>query len=927
VKLAAVRVDGFGLLAEEEIGPFSTGLNVVIGANETGKTTLLDLVRGVLFGFPDRRRSLPQHEPLRGGRHGGALRLLDEQGGEWVVERHSERRGARVSAPGGLEADEQQLKQLLGGADDTLFRSVFAFGLGELANFETLDGDEVRELLFSAGVLGAGRSASDAARAIEQQRAALIRPRQQDVVANQLRRRLEEIDERLRIARAESAAFLERQRALEELRALTQTARERQQSLATRGDQLRRLRSAWGPYRRRAGAIEALANLGERSEALTRVLERRGEIARLEGELSGHEERRDQLAQRRTQLEGIETGLAEQLKVLGMSDLDAPLPQLAAGVEQEALSLAEAWQSGAAGLAELNSERERRSVELALAREAAARATGLTGGRSRAELTEEERGLEEIRELIADYERQEQRCDAARREQALLASGRRTGSWAGPGTVQFGVVALLAVLTALAVARSLRPVALLAAGMLLAVVVALGLFAWRRARHDDTGAAEPPEAQELARLAAKLASRAEALQLDALPARAEVDRRRAANAESRALVEAAEQQATHLEHLQGEFAALEGRIARREGELSTLLGDARAIAERLGLDPTLKPAALVAALTSLRDAHRLAEARARLMPAIDDVAGSIARFSADLTGLAAALGVEHAADATERRVLGQLRELLDGVLEQEERRRALVATSDEATEQLEEILGSGESASSALATLSSGALVEWEEELRLLAPQQAEADEDYERHLRSAFEAERALDELASSEEIADLALERESVASELDAALERWLTLGLALRLIQATLARYEAERQPVVISRAAELFSEVTAGRYVRLVAREDGDGKHHGIEAIGADGARVDAAALSRGTAEQLYLCLRLAFASNFAGRAAALPLVLDDVLVNFDPERSLAMARAIGSVAAAHQVIVLTCHPHVVQHFQAAGECRVIELARR
>ena len=40
------------------------------------------------------------------------------------------------------------------------------------------------------------------------------------------------------------------------------------------------------------------------------------------------------------------------------------------------------------------------------------------------------------------------------------------------------------------------------------------------------------------------------------------------------------------------------------------------------------------------------------------------------------------------------------------------------------------------------------------------------------------------------------------------------------------------------------------------------------------------LSRGTREAVFIGLRLALTSSFARRGATLPLVLDDVLVNFD-----------------------------------------------
>ena len=44
------------------------------------------------------------------------------------------------------------------------------------------------------------------------------------------------------------------------------------------------------------------------------------------------------------------------------------------------------------------------------------------------------------------------------------------------------------------------------------------------------------------------------------------------------------------------------------------------------------------------------------------------------------------------------------------------------------------------------------------------------------------------------------------------------------------------------------------------------------------------LSRGTGEQLYLALRFGLIEEFAGQAEPLPVVMDDILVNFDVERA-------------------------------------------
>jgi uncharacterized protein YhaN len=57
-------------------------------------------------------------------------------------------------------------------------------------------------------------------------------------------------------------------------------------------------------------------------------------------------------------------------------------------------------------------------------------------------------------------------------------------------------------------------------------------------------------------------------------------------------------------------------------------------------------------------------------------------------------------------------------------------------------------------------------------------------------------------------------------------------------------------------------------------------------------------------------------------------MDDVLVNFDPERARGMAMAINAVSDEHQVLLFTCHPHVVDLLvDLRPSTRVIELSRK
>ena len=61
--------------------------------------------------------------------------------------------------------------------------------------------------------------------------------------------------------------------------------------------------------------------------------------------------------------------------------------------------------------------------------------------------------------------------------------------------------------------------------------------------------------------------------------------------------------------------------------------------------------------------------------------------------------------------------------------------------------------------------------------------------------------------------------------------------------------------------------------------------------------------------------------------ALPFVMDDVLVNFDPERTARTASVIADLATRHQVLVFTCQPTTVDALRAAApDARLIELPR-
>ncbi|MNW14818.1 hypothetical protein D3C71_2131570 [compost metagenome] len=62
--------------------------------------------------------------------------------------------------------------------------------------------------------------------------------------------------------------------------------------------------------------------------------------------------------------------------------------------------------------------------------------------------------------------------------------------------------------------------------------------------------------------------------------------------------------------------------------------------------------------------------------------------------------------------------------------------------------------------------------------------------------------------------------------------------------------------------------------------------------------------------MYLAVRLALAETMS-RQIRLPLMLDDLFVNFDEGRLSAALALIGELSATRQIVMMTCHRYVAE----------------
>jgi len=81
--------------------------------------------------------------------------------------------------------------------------------------------------------------------------------------------------------------------------------------------------------------------------------------------------------------------------------------------------------------------------------------------------------------------------------------------------------------------------------------------------------------------------------------------------------------------------------------------------------------------------------------------------------------------------------------------------------------------------------------------------------------------------------------------------------------------------------------------------------------ADGVEKQLGELSTGVGDQLWFSLRLAAIEEAVGHQGALPVVVDDILVNFDDDRTLAALHALAELGNTTQVLLFTHHARVFE----------------
>lgn len=1031
-----LHLSGFGIFAGAELADLAPGLNIIEGRNEAGKSTCLEFIRALLFGYQT-GKGARSFTPLRGGAAGGWSLIRDNSGRQfrWELAVGPPAVGRRlVRAVGAAESVEPG--ELLGGADRKLFAGVFAFSMEEMNSLQNLREGGLQERIFAAASGTGGSSLLSAIGSVDKQLLALYNASGSIPLANRLLRERGELQKALAQLPAAPAAYTE---AIEEQAKLQTEITEATDYAGKVQAELARAKicaEVWKQWIALRGAREQLGDLPDVSCP-------EDALPRLEASLQKREGVRKQIAEQKAGLAAIRKR-REELKV------DEALLDLRSAIDAVKERLTE-YQGAARDLPLVSTERDRShsdgiasirklgaewteerlaEIDLSLAREeqirvhrnrrlavvvdlrtAGDRVASLESdcilkrrlaeqaGQKADELFPEvpptvpnaqqrvdslEQALEFLGEAALDGERTtgaEQRLQALTESEAEV----RSGTIAGRGSALL-LAALATLALGLLVAAAVMPgspanrLALGGAGLILGIAA---LFAWRtdgsaRGKAAASGSAKAGRLRleiteqekrlagflEAARLGSQSANRlleplglagqpAEAVRAEMRRTRLAVEERRGFEAASKTVMdrreelealkeslgdaqrkaETAREERDRVEQLWkqwvvdarlpsgiepegtlrllGEAQTARDRFADRNGRqrrieaMQTVIDDFTAAVGDLHarlLRPDPSDGALVDSVRRLAEEARLAaEAQAKRLE-LDD---RIENVETELTGLS-----EHF-ECLE----GELNQRMEAVgAAQEEDYRERIRLSERVRklrreiEELERLLenrsGPGDSRLELEADLASLDALSLDERLRAAEDKDGEAVTKLQKLREQLGRVGERIRQLEQQEPPTARLREMEDKTADLETAVERWAVHRLTKRLLEQTRERFERERQPAVIRRAGELMGEFTGGRYATLIAPR-------GLEQVELEernGARKGVEAWSRGTREQLYLALRLAFVEDYSRHAEPLPIVMDDVLVDADTyERLQWVAATIASVSQSGQILYFTCHP--------------------
>ncbi|MFD2703957.1 ATP-binding protein [Salibacterium lacus] len=957
MRIEALHIYGFGKFQDEKI-TVDSSFHVFQGKNETGKSTIRAFIQAVLFGFPSKKEQARRYEPKEGSRHGGSLTIRLEDGTQAVVERTAGKKSAGevlVYTGDGRQHGAEWLEGLLGSLDRGMFQGIFCFGLEGLGEIQQLQGSDLNQYIYEAGMTGTKHIAS-IEKKLQHHLDQLYKPKGQKPEMNVLLQELHEHKKELREweARFDTYDRLVRQR--EDIESKQAELKHKKADLKVEKEQLQRRKTLLSVYRELQEVYHHVQRL-EPFEHVSLDWEEQSTAYHEQRKEAAAEEEKQALAEQ--QLAGRNQGAAVNRAVRETRDSIYALKEKLPVYRKYREDYNRLQQEAARH--KKNLEEKQRRLGIAEESELAGARTTMSAEEELHDITEKAKGLQERIRLLEEQVQQHQdqlallqkdldtheqyrRSEEEKRHSRDAVDKQQTGKngtrplWQHPvlllqlASVIFFTLGMWEMITG----HWLMGLIMFGAGLSAAVLWILQ----HQFRAGKSGADNPDKdtAQQTAelhadqRLETTIREKQWEYDREVNAYQSTLDKKQEAREKQQELEDVMEKwAATHdipspssLLQASAFFTAVQ-EWQKEQRQLQTVEKEIKTLAQLLSDIEQETAEAAAAAGISAEPVEKTIHAALNI---VEKEETKHREYEQDLRDWETVRSRKHYYRARREQAEHSIQNLyhLSGVHSEEEFQQAVEAKKQynewKAKEnwlldRMRRSLADQETTAAWFETFENDdrdpdeAVQDIEE-----TEQELDTEEDgYRNKLAAVHQEIRTVEEGGTYEQMLQ---QYEEKKSKLHHLARTWKTYRAAREILNEAKSMYEQERQPEVIRKASSYFSYLTASHYERLFAPL-------GEETFIVEdnrGFRFTPEELSRGTAEQLYLSLRLALAESYHHNQT-LPFILDDPFVNFDRERQSMVFSLLTNLSSRRQILYFTCEhipesPSGIRHRPVSSE---------
>lgn len=133
------------------------------------------------------------------------------------------------------------------------------------------------------------------------------------------------------------------------------------------------------------------------------------------------------------------------------------------------------------------------------------------------------------------------------------------------------------------------------------------------------------------------------------------------------------------------------------------------------------------------------------------------------------------------------------------------------------------------------------------------------------------------------------------------FITYKLASLLLQKGIEFYRENNQSLILKRASEIFHRLILGSFDGLTVEYDKKDQPV-LMGLRHQNDNVEISGMSDGTADQLYLSLRITSIEKYVKENEPIPFIVDDILVNFDDKRAKEILKVLLELSKQTQIIL-------------------------